>query len=178
MDRFNVDRIDEDWPFEIDHQAGHLFKHPRLGVDDISDVWANDPLFYPAKPPADWLMVAEVAGQVLVVPLTPSKHRRSGPMPTRRLLRRRRPPRPSLPEGPITTMSMTPEQENTYYADPANQEPQGPPVRRRAKLSEPVPVRFPEALLSEVRSRAAADDRSVSNWIRRAVEHELERSTN
>ncbi len=29
-------------------------------------------MFYPAKPPADWLMVAEVAGQVLVVPLAPS----------------------------------------------------------------------------------------------------------
>ncbi|MBA3417577.1 MAG: ribbon-helix-helix protein, CopG family [Geodermatophilaceae bacterium] len=78
----------------------------------------------------------------------------------------------------MTAMTMTPEQENTFYADPANQKPQGPPVRRKAKLSEPVPVRFPEDLLNEVRSRAAADDRSVSNWIRRAVEHELQRSTN
>ena len=68
---------------------------------------------------------------------------------------------------------MTPEQENAFYADPGNQEPQGPPVRRKTKLSEPVPVRFPEDLLQEVRDRAAADDRSVSNWIRRAVEHEL-----
>ncbi len=58
---------------------------------------------------------------------------------------------------------MTPEQENAFYADPDNQEPQGPPVRRKAKLSEPVPVRFPEDLLQEVRDRAAADDRSVSN---------------
>lgn len=66
MDRFDVDRLDEGWPFEIDQQASNLFKHPRLGVDDISDVWANDPLFYPANPPA------EVAGQVLVVPLAPS----------------------------------------------------------------------------------------------------------
>lgn len=71
---------------------------------------------------------------------------------------------------------MIPDQENVFYADPANQEPQGPPVRRRAKLTEPVPVRFPVDLLKEVRSRAAADDRSVSNWIRRAVEHELARS--
>ena len=70
---------------------------------------------------------------------------------------------------------MTPEQENAFYADPDNQEPQGPPVRRKAKLSEPVPVRFPEDLLQEVRDRAAADDRSESNWIRRAVEHELAR---
>ena len=34
------------------------------------------------------------------------------------------------------------------------------------QLSEPVPVRFPETLLAEVRERAEADDRSVSNWIR------------
>lgn len=78
----------------------------------------------------------------------------------------------------MTNTNMTPEQENAYYADPDNQTPQGPPVRRKAKLSEPVPVRFPEDLLRQVRRRAAADDRSVSNWIRRAVEHELQRSSN
>lgn len=70
-------------------------------------------------------------------------------------------------------INMTPEQENTFYADPDNQAPQGPPARRKAKLSESVPVRFSDELLREVRDRAAAEDRSVSNWIRRAVEHEL-----
>lgn len=70
---------------------------------------------------------------------------------------------------------MTPEHEHAFYADPDNQVPQGPPVRRRSKLSAPVPVRFPEELLQQVRNRAAADERSVSNWIRRAVEHELAR---
>ena len=77
----------------------------------------------------------------------------------------------------MTDTPMTPDQEHAFYADPANQIPQGPAVRRRAKLSEPVPVRFPEDLLTEVRTRAAADDRSVSNWIRRAVEHELARGS-
>lgn len=72
--------------------------------------------------------------------------------------------------------TMTPDEENAFYANPDNQVPQGPPVRRRAKLSEPVPVRFPDHLLREVRDHAAADDRSVSNWIRRAVEHELDRT--
>lgn len=71
---------------------------------------------------------------------------------------------------------MTPEQENAFYADPDNQTPQGCPVRRRPRLGEPVPVRFPADLLREVRDAAAADDRSVSNWIRRAVEHELTRA--
>ena len=50
-------------------QAAHLFKHPGLGVDDVADAWASDPLFYPTKPPANWLMVADVAGRVLTVPL-------------------------------------------------------------------------------------------------------------
>ena len=41
-------------------------------MDDIAEVWAADPLFYPAQPPAHWLMVAEVASVVLVVPLAPA----------------------------------------------------------------------------------------------------------
>jgi hypothetical protein len=48
--------------------------HPNLGIDDITDVWTSDPLFYPATPPAHWLMCAEVAGRVLVVPLAPSRY--------------------------------------------------------------------------------------------------------
>lgn len=71
---------------------------------------------------------------------------------------------------------MTPEQEYALYADPRNQEPQGPPRRRKRPLSTPVPVRFPADLLEEVKRAAEADDRSVSAWIRRAVEHELSRS--
>ena len=51
----DLDLLDEQDPFEIDAQAAHLFKHPHLGLDDV---WVNDPLFYPAKPPAHYLMVA------------------------------------------------------------------------------------------------------------------------
>jgi hypothetical protein len=47
----------------------HTFKHAALGLEDVYEVWESDPLFYPAKGPADWLMVGEVAGRVLVVPL-------------------------------------------------------------------------------------------------------------
>lgn len=43
-ERFVLDLLDDEDPFEIDRQA---------------------------KPPAHWLMVAEVSGQVLVVPLAP-----------------------------------------------------------------------------------------------------------
>lgn len=65
IELFDLDELDDEDPFEIEDQAVHLFKHAPLGVDDIRDVWQSDPLFYPAKPPAHWLMVAEVAGQVL-----------------------------------------------------------------------------------------------------------------
>ncbi|MHB2024894.1 MAG: YlcI/YnfO family protein [Mycobacteriales bacterium] len=71
----------------------------------------------------------------------------------------------------------TPEEEHAFYARPENQEPQGLPRRRKSKLSAVVPVRLPPDLLEEIRQRAEADDRSVSSWIRRAVEHELHHST-
>jgi hypothetical protein len=70
---------------------------------------------------------------------------------------------------------MTPDEEYEFYARPENQEPQGPARRRRSRLTEMVPVRFAPETLEEVRGRADADDRSVSAWIRRAVEQELER---
>ncbi len=70
---------------------------------------------------------------------------------------------------------MTPEEEHEFYSRPDNQEPQGPARRRRSRLTEMVPVRFPPETLAEVRRSADEDDRSVSAWIRRAVEHELER---
>jgi hypothetical protein len=64
---------------------------------------------------------------------------------------------------------MSPDEEYDFYA----QEPQGPPSRRASRLSSMVPVRFPPEVLDEIRRRAEAEDRSVSSWIRRAVEHEL-----
>lgn len=84
-------------------------------------------------------------------------------------------PDPTLSQPP----AMGIEAEHAFYADPAHQVPQGPAVRRRARaaMGDPVPVRFPADLLDAVRDRAAADDRSVSSWIRRAVEHELTRTT-
>ena len=74
----------------------------------------------------------------------------------------------------MTNKKMTRQQERDFYADPENQEPQGPPRHRKAKLTELVPVRFPPETLERVRSAADADDRSVSSWIRRAVERGLE----
>jgi hypothetical protein len=72
------------------------------------------------------------------------------------------------------TNRTTRREEHDFYADPDNQMPQGPARRRNSKLSELVPVRFPPEILAKIRDAADADDRSVSAWIRRAVDHELE----
>ncbi|HEX6395688.1 MAG TPA: YlcI/YnfO family protein [Acidimicrobiales bacterium] len=74
----------------------------------------------------------------------------------------------------MTAKKMTREEEFEFYAKPENQEPQGPPRHRRSKLTELVPVRFPPETLEEIRRRADEDDRSVSSWVRRPVERELE----
>lgn len=73
----------------------------------------------------------------------------------------------------MTTKKMTREEEYLFYSRSENQEPQGQPRRRQSKLTELVPVRFPPETLEAIRRRAGEDDRSVSSWIRRAVEHEL-----
>jgi hypothetical protein len=49
--------------------------------------------------------------------------------------------------------------------------------KSRGRLSEMVPVRFDPETLSTIKRRAADDRRSVSSWIRRAVDMELDRST-
>lgn len=75
----------------------------------------------------------------------------------------------------MTKKTMTPQEEYEFYARPGNQKPTGPPRRRkRASLTEVVPVRFQPETLEEIRRLADADDRSVSSWIRRAVEHEVD----
>ena len=74
----------------------------------------------------------------------------------------------------MTDKKMTRQEEHDFYADPDNQMPQGSARRRNSKLTELVPVRFPPDTLAKIRDAADADDRSVSAWIRRAVDHELE----
>lgn len=48
-ERLDPDLLREDDPFEVDTQRAHLFKHRHLGIADVFDVWAGDPLFYPAN---------------------------------------------------------------------------------------------------------------------------------
>ncbi len=73
------------------------------------------------------------------------------------------------------TKKVTRDEEYDFYVRPENQEPQGPARRRkRSALTEMVPVRFDPETLDALRRAADAEDRSVSSYIRRAVEHKLE----
>jgi hypothetical protein len=68
---FDIELLDDDDPFEIGRPGRPSLQAPSPGIDDVYDVWRADPLFYPAKPPAHWLMVRDIEGRVLVVPLAP-----------------------------------------------------------------------------------------------------------
>lgn len=37
--RFDPDLLDDEDPFEVDHQRAHLFKHAHLGLADVYEVW-------------------------------------------------------------------------------------------------------------------------------------------
>ena len=71
---------------------------------------------------------------------------------------------------------MTRKQEYDFYAKAENLTAKGPARRRKQKLTEVVTVRFEAEVFDEVRRRADADDRSVSAWIRRAVEQALRKT--
>ena len=73
-----------------------------------------------------------------------------------------------------TVVVETPTPEPAPVAEPAVVLEAEPPVAR-GRLTAMVPVRFDAQMLDAVRSRAAEDQRSVSSWIRRAVDHELQR---
>lgn len=75
-----------------------------------------------------------------------------------------------MPKKPKTAR-----EEYEFYEDPRNLEPQGPPQRRKPRLTELVPVRFAPDVLDEIRRYAEAEDRSASSWIRRAVDNEITR---
>jgi hypothetical protein len=47
----------------------------------------------------------------------------------------------------------------------------------RGRLSKMVPMRFDSETLGAIKRRAAGDRRSVSSWIRRGVDLELDRPT-
>jgi hypothetical protein len=83
-ERLDPDLLDAENPFEIDDgNRPHLHKHlpeddrgrlVAIGPEDILDGYiCGDPIFYEAKEggAADWLMMAQVPGLVICVPVTP-----------------------------------------------------------------------------------------------------------
>lgn len=73
----------------------------------------------------------------------------------------------------MTARQTSRKEEHKLYEDPEYQRPQGPGRRRKSRFTELVPVRFAPEILAAVRQEAEAEDRSVSSWIRRAVEAAL-----
>ena len=49
--RFDIELLNDKDPFEFDDdwQRFHLAKHGGLDSNDVREVWASDPLFYPAQ---------------------------------------------------------------------------------------------------------------------------------
>ena len=76
------------------------------------------------------------------------------------------------------TEAVTLAEEFEFYSRPENQAPQGPPRRRPSTLSDRVAVRFSPQVLEQVKAAAADEDRSVSSWVRRAVQSALSAPTN
>jgi hypothetical protein len=85
-ERFDWRELDLEEPFEIDMgNRPHLYKHlPNVegryiavGEVDLLDVYLDgQPVYYPAdmsKGNAHWLMVGELPGLVIVVPLAPAR---------------------------------------------------------------------------------------------------------
>jgi hypothetical protein len=63
-----------------------------------------------------------------------------------------------------------------YYADPDNRVPASPARRRASQpLTTHVPIRFSPEVIGEVKRLADDDHKSVSSWIRDAVEDEIAR---
>ena len=122
-------------------------------------------------------MVAEVAGRVLVVPLAPPASGEAIKCRPISCYEAAIHLADQYRERPMTTRKkMTRKEEHDFYERPENQTPQGPARRRAPRPTEMVPVRFPPDVLDEVRRRADDDDRSVSAWIRRAVEDQRRRT--
>lgn len=73
----DLDVLDQDDPFEIDDaNLAHLAKHAPYTVEDVFDAFFGAPVFTDAKPPAVWLMIGPVPGDMLVVPLVRARSRR------------------------------------------------------------------------------------------------------
>jgi hypothetical protein len=77
----------------------------------------------------------------------------------------------------VTEVSEKDDAAARFYEDAQNLRPEGEPKRpRRAlRLSSHVPIRFSAETISMIRGIAEEDGLTVSSWVRRLVEREVER---
>ena len=77
----------------------------------------------------------------------------------------------------MTRTKMTDEEAWDYYSKPEHQQMgEGPIVRppRPTRMKDAVPIRFHDATIEAVKELADADGVTVSEWIRRLVNREIE----
>jgi hypothetical protein len=77
----------------------------------------------------------------------------------------------------MTRTKMTDEEAWEYYSKPEHQQMgEGPVVRppRPTRMKDAVPIRFHDATIEAVKEFADADGVTVSEWIRRLVNREIE----
>lgn len=79
-----------------------------------------------------------------------------------------------MPDQPRAGDGVLAEDGHDYTSDP---DPTGAmfPATRQRRLSKHVPIRFTPETIARVQVLADADYLTVSTWIRRAVEQEVER---
>jgi hypothetical protein len=75
-ERFDPLLLDPNDPFELDDRnRPHLAKHGPFTEESVFDAWADPGMFFATAADdraADWLMIADVGGAIVQVPLAPS----------------------------------------------------------------------------------------------------------
>jgi hypothetical protein len=147
----------------------------------VLDAWADPGMFFAIAADdrsADWLMIADLGGAIVQVPLAPSHSGDPRRLPAHRRLRRDRRAHRAVPGGePMTRTKVTDEEAWDYYSKPEHQQMgEGPVVRppRPTRMKDAVPIRFHDATVEAVKEFADADGVTVSEWIRRLVNREIE----
>lgn len=90
--RFDVNALDPVDPFELDaDNEPHLAKHEGCDPELLYSMWGGERLFFRAHGPADWLLVADMGGEVFFAALMSPRY--SGPEKCRPIGLRRAPAR-------------------------------------------------------------------------------------
>jgi|SRR5215207_1821469 len=76
-DGFDPSLVEPNDPFELDDwNRAHLAKYAPFTEESVLDAWADPGMFFAIAADdrsADWLMIADVGGAIVQVPLAPSQ---------------------------------------------------------------------------------------------------------